>query len=213
MSSEEADGPVKIIVEHSVKKTIIQPDDVTRAKASAWLDLIKPVTEWAGLKGDALEHKRNLLRIEQEETLIKLGLEMRERLAKLDAPVKPIPPKALIPFLEKASLEDPNSTLIAAWANLGVSAAVDYDVEVVRFSAILAEIGPREKLILEEIVGSGIGRWADRADRSLAGLGFGIYDAPSKARKLLEAAVADFDVETLTELGFSFVKRILAQSP
>jgi hypothetical protein len=36
------------------KRTITEviPPDVTRAKASDWLDLISPLTEWAGLKGD-----------------------------------------------------------------------------------------------------------------------------------------------------------------
>ncbi|HWA48884.1 MAG TPA: hypothetical protein VG742_11450, partial [Dongiaceae bacterium] len=37
---------------HSIKETI--PADVTRAKTGAWLDLISPFTEWAGLKGDEL---------------------------------------------------------------------------------------------------------------------------------------------------------------
>lgn len=74
---------------------------------------------------------------------------MRKRLDAIKEPIEPIPSKALVPFLGLSSLEDPDSTLIESWANLGVSAAINYDIEVVRFSKILSEIGPREKSILE----------------------------------------------------------------
>jgi hypothetical protein len=45
------------------KKKIMEvvPPDVTRAKTGAWLDLISPLTEWAGLKGDELRFKRTRL--------------------------------------------------------------------------------------------------------------------------------------------------------
>src|SRR6266567_3089259 len=49
------------------------PADVTRAKAGAWLDLISPLTEWAGLKGDALRHKREMLRVQREDVLAEIG--------------------------------------------------------------------------------------------------------------------------------------------
>jgi hypothetical protein len=48
--------------------TEIVPPDVSRAKAGAWLTLLSPITEWVGLKGDALNFQRRLLRIQQEET-------------------------------------------------------------------------------------------------------------------------------------------------
>lgn len=194
MTGKGREGLLNVNVGYSVEKKIVQPDDVTRAKSTAWLDLISPMTEWAGLKGDALKHKRDLLRIEQDETLIRLGQKMRERLAKRGLPAGPIPAKALIPFLEKASLEDPDLALLEAWANLGVSASVDYDVEVIRFLKILEEIGPREKSILEVLVGIGVGKWADRKVRSLAGLGFAIYDDQPPVRELLEAALQNSDV-------------------
>jgi hypothetical protein len=53
--------------------TEIIPPDVSRTKASAWLTLISPITEWAGLKGDALKYRRQQLRIQQKETLLKIG--------------------------------------------------------------------------------------------------------------------------------------------
>src|SRR6187431_2183922 len=48
-------------------------EDVTRAKAGAWLTIISPLTEWAGLKGDQLRHKREIFRLQQEETLAKFS--------------------------------------------------------------------------------------------------------------------------------------------
>lgn len=186
-------GPFKVGVDYKVEKKIVQPEDVTRAKSNAWLDLISPVTEWAGLKGDQLRHKRELLRIQQDETLIRVGKAMRKRLDATKEPIEPIPAKALVPFLEQASLEDPDSILIEAWANLGVSAAVNYDIEVVRFSKILSEIGPREKSILETIVGPGVGEWGDRSARALASVEYEIYNSRAKVRKLLEEAVENLD--------------------
>lgn len=51
---------------HLIEEVI--PPDVTRAKAGAWLDLISPLTEWAGLRGDQLRRKRELLRVQQDDS-------------------------------------------------------------------------------------------------------------------------------------------------
>lgn len=37
--------PFKVGVDYKVEKKIVQPEDVTRAKSNAWLDIISPVTE------------------------------------------------------------------------------------------------------------------------------------------------------------------------
>jgi len=60
--------------------------------------MIKPITQWAGLKGDALEFKRKLLRIEQEETLLKVGMRMRERISELGGAGTPFPPRRSFRF-------------------------------------------------------------------------------------------------------------------
>jgi hypothetical protein len=155
------------------KKTTMEviPPEVTRAKAGAWLDVISPITEWAGLKGDQLRHKRHVLRLQQEETLLKVGLEARRRLQQLGVTPEPIPTKALVPILEKASLESPDSDLIQAWGNLLASTAAQFDSEVMVFASILSEIGSRERAIIEEMVGaSGLGVWEDRVRRATHGL-------------------------------------------
>lgn len=75
------------------KKTITEtiPPDVSRAKASAWLTLLSPITEWAGLKGDALNFKRRLLRVQQEETLVRVAKAVRAKLVG-EKVLHPIPP-------------------------------------------------------------------------------------------------------------------------
>jgi hypothetical protein len=161
----------KATYERKKTTTEVIPRDVTRAKAGAWLDVISPITEWAGLKGDQLRHKRHLLRLQQEETLLRVGLLARERLQQLGVTPVPIPTKALVPILEKASLESPDSDLIQAWANLLASTAAQFDSEVMAFASILSEIGSRERAIIEEMVGaSGLGVWGDRARRATHGM-------------------------------------------
>ncbi|MGY3588694.1 hypothetical protein ACVIGB_002348 [Bradyrhizobium sp. USDA 4341] len=68
-----AEAVVRATYQRKHTTTAIVPADVTRAKAGAWIDLISPITEWAALRGDALRHKRELLRIQQEETLLNLA--------------------------------------------------------------------------------------------------------------------------------------------
>jgi hypothetical protein len=136
------------------KKNITEviPPDVTRAKAGAWLTLISPFTEWAGLRGDQIRHKRDLLRIQQETALTEIARLARQGLQQEGAVTTPVPNKFLIPFLERASLEEGDSSLCQRWADLLISAATTYDPGMVRFSAVLSEIGPGEVALLDRIV-------------------------------------------------------------
>jgi len=129
--------------------TEVIPPDVTRAKVGRWLDLISPITEWAGLKGDALRHKRNLLRVQQETTLDLLAERIRQKI-KVDDVAHPLPPKFVVPALEAASLEDPHSPLIEWWADLLASGARSgstrpYLVELMK------QIGSDEAVVLEKL--------------------------------------------------------------
>src|ERR1700730_14555865 len=95
--------------------TEVIPPDVTRAKSSAWLDLISPITEWAGLKGDALRFQRTQLRLQREDVLAEIVSRARGKIENIEQINKPIPNKFLVPFLEQASLENPASSLIDMW--------------------------------------------------------------------------------------------------
>jgi hypothetical protein len=151
----EATAHVGAVAKIERKKTITEiiPEDVTRAKASAWLTLISPITHWAGLKGDQLAFKRDLLRIQQDETLDRIARRTLARLANSKSVPEPVPPKFLIPFLEKASLEDPDSDLIGLWANLLASAAIQYNPHFVHFSNIISQLSSKQGELFERLIG------------------------------------------------------------
>jgi hypothetical protein len=137
---------------YSRKRTTTEviPPDVTRAKTGAWLDLISPITEWAGLKGDALKYHRQQLRIQREDTLLRLGERLRRKIVGLEV-VEPVAPKILVPALEKASLEDPSDeTMIERWANLLASATERVPVQP-RFVGILSELAGSQAECLETL--------------------------------------------------------------
>ena len=66
-----------------------------------------------------------------------------------------VPLKFLVPFLEKASLEQENSELTHAWANLLVAAADEYDVVYQAYSNVLSQLGPAEVGIVKEFFEAG----------------------------------------------------------
>jgi hypothetical protein len=141
------------------KKTITEviPEDVTRAKASAWLTLISPITQWAGLKGDALEFQRKLLRIQQEETLLRVAQSVRNKLVDVSIS-KPVARKILVPALEKASLEEADDeVMVDRWASLLASAAQDVKVQP-RFVGILEELAGAQAVCLEKVA---FNRWEE----------------------------------------------------
>jgi hypothetical protein len=138
------------------KKTITEviPPDVSRAKASAWLTLISPITEWAGLKGDALRNRRAQLRIEQEESLAKLAQSVTEKCKNYEI-MRPVPAKILVPLLEKASLEEPTDQLIIdLWANLLLSATSEESIPP-RFVNIIGELNSRQAIRFMHVVSKG----------------------------------------------------------
>jgi hypothetical protein len=150
----EATAKAEIVAKATYQRkhstTEVVPPDVTRAKAGAWLNLISPITEWAGLRGDALKFKRGLLRIQQEETLLRVAQEVQKRLAGGGA-TKQISRKILVPAIEKASLEDVNDdVMVDRWANLLMSAAKDLLVQP-RFVGILEEMTGKQAECLERI--------------------------------------------------------------
>jgi len=130
--------------------TEIIPPDVSRAKAGAWLTLLSPITEWAGLKGDSLNYQRRLLRIQQEETLLRVAKSVREKLAGISIS-QAVPRKILVPALEKASLEDASDlTMIEMWANLLASATQTVSVQA-RFVGILEELAGSQAKCLDRV--------------------------------------------------------------
>ncbi len=142
-------SPLTVNYGRTTEVKIEQPADVTRAKASAWLDLISPLTEWAGLHGDKLKHKRDLIRIEQDAALNELAVRLASKLR--GKTITPLPPKVLIPALEKASLESRDSELIERWAQLLASAATDPGDDLVTCISILGDLSAQHVKILYDL--------------------------------------------------------------
>src|ERR1043166_7376030 len=108
--SAKVEATAKAIYQRKRTTTEVIPPDVTRARTAAWLDLISPLTEWIGLKGDEIRYRREQLRIQREDVLHTIIRKAKEQLQSVDK-VTPLPNKFLMPFLEKASLEDQNGEL------------------------------------------------------------------------------------------------------
>jgi abortive infection alpha-like protein len=134
--------------------------------SGVWLTIISPITQWAALKADQLAHKRELLRLQQEETLTEIATRVRARI-KAKRLEKPVPIKFLVPFLEKASLEEPDSELVNLWAALLVSAAEDYDPHFIHFTNIISQMSGRQAQIFIDVIATDA---ANELDLSLEAL-------------------------------------------
>lgn len=152
-ASAEVGAVAKASYQRKRTVTEVIPPDVTRAKAGAWLDLISPLTEWAGLKGDELRNRRELLRLQREDVLSEIAIRARARIGSIH-PSRPVPNKFLVPFLEKASLEDPSSSLVDMWANLLVSASEQFESYHTHFVSVMAQLSAKQGHILKAIIGT-----------------------------------------------------------
>jgi Abortive infection alpha len=155
--SASADAKIEAIAKASYerKRTITEviPPDVTRAKAGAWLDLISPFTEWAGLRGDELRSRRELLRLQREDVLVEIATRARSKLGSAQTG-RPIPNKFLVPFLEQASLEDPDSSLVDIWAGLLVSASEKFESHHTHFVSIIGQLSAKQGEIFRKLIGT-----------------------------------------------------------
>ena len=147
----EAVAKVAYIRKRTTSEVI--PPDVTRARATAWLDLISPLTEWAGLKGDALRQKREVLGLQREDTLAEIARRFAQRRSRRKKEI-PIPNKFLVPFLEQSSLEDRNSPLVDLWANLLVSATEEFAQNHIYFISVISRISQAQAKIFTGMIGS-----------------------------------------------------------
>ncbi|QOZ52665.1 DUF2442 domain-containing protein [Bradyrhizobium sp. CCBAU 53338] len=151
-ASAKAEVVAKASYERKRVTTEVIPPDVTRARTSAWLDLVSPLTEWAGLKGDELRLKRAQLRLQQEDVLGEIVRRAQTRIKGSTAELKPIQNKFLVPFLEKASLEDEESSLIDLWAGLLASAAEGGSSQHIHFVSIISQLSPAQGSLFAKLI-------------------------------------------------------------
>jgi hypothetical protein len=120
------------------------PAQSTGRLVDAITDWFRPFTERRGLRAD-------LIRLQREDVLIEIAKKAYRRLEIENAVPSPVPTKFLIPFLEKASLEDKDGFLIDRWADLLASSAMHPDSAHPRFVQILSELGGAEAKLLRDI--------------------------------------------------------------
>jgi hypothetical protein len=110
----------------------------------ALTDLFRPFSERRGLRADQI-------RLQREDVLFEIAKKARRRLEIENQPILPLPNKVLIPFLEKASLEEPDSLLIDRWSDLLASCASHPESAHPRFVQILSELTKDEAQLLKDI--------------------------------------------------------------
>jgi hypothetical protein len=120
------------------------PPQSTGRLVDAFTDIIRPFTERRGLKGD-------LIRLQREEVAIEIAQRARHRLNIENVLPSPVPARFLVPFFEKASLENIDSFLIDRWADLLVSASAQPGNAHPRFVQILSELDTVAAQLLRDI--------------------------------------------------------------
>lgn len=147
------------------------PPDVTRANSRALLGIFSPIRHAAGLVGDRLEHKREMLRLEREAERQQATDRIAARFHEIRDPSKPIeapPNKFLYPFIAQSSLEEPDRPLIDIWARLLASATDHYDPRYIHCVSVVSSLSARQAAIFTEIVSrASDSRWLEFAMENL----------------------------------------------
>jgi hypothetical protein len=151
-ASAKIEASAKLSLSRKKNVTEVIPPDVTRAKAGAWLDLVSPLTEWAGLKGDQLRHKRDILRLQREDVLLRIAQKAKQEIEREGKPIEAVPNKFLIPFLEQASLEDPDSGLVDLWASLLASASTNFKPYHIHFVSLISRLSGEQGKIFQSML-------------------------------------------------------------
>ncbi len=109
----------------------------------AFTDAIRPFTESRGLKADQI-------RLQREDVMIEIAQKAQRRLAIDGSTPNAIPPRILVPLIEKASLSDPDDAdLLEAWSNIMASASKDVRANHILFIDILSKLDAKHLEYLE----------------------------------------------------------------
>ncbi len=120
------------------------PRETTGRVVEALLDVIRPFTEERGLKAD-------LVRLQREDVALKIARRARQKLLLQKEELNPIPIKALVPLLERCSLEE-DEVLFEMWADLLASASVEYDSAVLSHTHALSMMGKQGAELVNRMV-------------------------------------------------------------
>lgn len=120
------------------------PSQAVGRLLDALTDAIRPFTEERGLRADEI-------RLQREDVLLEIAKKARSRLAIERAEPGPVANKFLVPFLEKASLEEGASSLTDWWAALLVTASKHSSAQKLIYIDILSKIGGEDAQFLERL--------------------------------------------------------------
>jgi hypothetical protein len=145
--SDDKKNPISIDVGLSARAEIKAeiPPAASGRLVDALTDIIRPFTEQRGLRADQI-------RLQREEVLIEIVQRARARIALEGGPVRPVPNKFLVQFLEKASLEETGSELVEIWSNLLVSASIHLDPNHIYYVSILGQLSAEHCKLLAAIM-------------------------------------------------------------
>ena len=120
------------------------PKEETGRLVAALVDVIRPFTEKRGLRAD-------LIRLQREDVALEIVKKALQRARIEQLTLNPIPTKLLIPFLEKASLEDTDIEMQDYWVALLLSASTSYHATQLTYTDILSRLSSQELKLLEEV--------------------------------------------------------------
>ena len=140
-------------------KIKLQGDVADRASRGLG-DVFKPLVNYLGEIGDAVEHRRNIkkqVRVFNEKALGNALLLAEETAKKHGISVRPVPLKTLAQWAEGASLEDPSAdnNLTDMWATLLASAAAGANRNLNLFIDLLKKIDPEHADFLRFLIFEG----------------------------------------------------------
>jgi hypothetical protein len=120
------------------------PKESAGRTLDALVDIVRPFTEGRGLKADRI-------RLQRAEIAYEIAKIARNTAELEHLELTPPPTKFMVPFLEKASLEDEDTELHCRWAALLLSASTHYEAQHLTFMDMLTRLSSEELTLLEEV--------------------------------------------------------------
>jgi hypothetical protein len=120
------------------------PKEVMGDVVRSVLDMFAPFIEGRRLKAD-------IVRLQREDVVCKIARKARKRAEIEGVTLNPVPTKLLIPFMEKASMEDVDVSMLDSWAALLLSASQSYKAVHLTFVDITSRLSSDELRLMEKI--------------------------------------------------------------
>lgn len=164
------------------------PKESSGRLIDALTDIIRPFSERRGLKADQI-------RLQREEVLIEIARRAKRRAELEGLSIQPVPNKVLVPLLENASNEQPDSPFLDWWTNLLLSAAEPGARSRPYFAELISKLGPPEAKLLERL-------WSSFPKTEELSLNSRAFAVTTRLRPAFERLIEDaLEVSRLTSDG------------